>query len=98
MDDGSSYRRKRKYKNTKPASISRQNHNQISIVFCTESFTEEDNRFLADQLSDKWDLDARVRKYKDGTGWRIYIPQSQAKHFFDVIGPCPVPSMEYKWK
>jgi len=39
-----------------------------------------------------------VRKANSGTGWRIYIPQSQVEMFYEIIGDCPVSSMEYKWK
>jgi len=31
-------------------------------------------------------------------GWRLRLPQSQFAKFLAVIGPCPVESMEYKWK
>jgi hypothetical protein len=43
-------------------------------------------------------LNARTIPCQWGTGWRIKIPQAQARLFFDILGPCPVPEMAYKWK
>ncbi len=97
MDDGCSFRRKREHKKIN----FKHNNNQILITLCSESFSREDNLFLSQQLSDLFNLDARVRPYtgnNNGSGYRISIPQSQAQHFFEVIGDCPVPSLQYKWK
>ena len=47
---------------------------------------------------EQFEIKSTVRKFNRGTGWRIFLPQSQAQKFFSIIGPCPVPSMEYKWK
>jgi len=51
---------------------------------------------VAAQMLDKFGLDFKVRKYRDT--FRMFLPQSQAQHFFEVIGDCPVPSLQYKWK
>ena len=34
-----------------------------------------------------------------GSGYEMCLSetQQQVKLFYDIIGPCPVPSMEYKW-
>ena len=86
MDDGStSWRTDRKSK-------------QVRLVFCSESFTKEENEFLVCQLRSNFDLKASVKRCPSGSGYRIGIGQSSIVQFFDVIGPCPVPSMEYKWK
>jgi len=99
MDDGCSYRRKRKYaKAERCYKNSRRKDNQIVIFLCSESFSKEDQDFLVGQMNSKFNLGAKVSKYIHGTGWRIYIPQSQAGKFFNIIGTCPVPSMKYKWK
>lgn len=100
MDDGCSFRRKREreYKNTRAKTILRQNHNQIIISFASESFSKEDNERLVKQMREKFNLNAKVNKYCKGTGWRIGISQSDAQKFFETIGLCPVPSMQYKWK
>lgn len=50
------------------------------------------------QMEEQFEIKSTVRKFNRGTGWRIFLPQSQAQKFFSIIGPCPVPSMEYKWK
>lgn len=99
MDDGNSYKRKRKYHEQERChKHSRRKTNQIIVVFCSESFSKEDQEFLAKKMYKNFGIKATVRKYTDGTGWRIYIPQSQANLFYETIGPCPVPSMQYKWK
>jgi hypothetical protein len=105
MDDGTSYRRKRKYKTSgKWQQVKRRNENQIVISFACESFTKEDQEFLAGQLINNFGLRARVSECKTSQKsnrenyHRIFIPQSNADLFFNIIGECPVPSMEYKWK
>lgn len=59
---------------------------------------QKDQEFLAKQMFDKFGLNAKVCRAQTGTGWRIHLPQSQAQDFFKIIGPCPVPSLAYKWK
>lgn len=70
---------------------------QILLSFSSESFTKDENQFLAAQLM-KMGLNAKLQKTNSGTGWRVTINQSSVNDFFDMIGDCPVPSMEYKWK
>ncbi len=97
MDDGCSYYRKREYKkNGRYMKVNRRKNNQVCISLCTDCFTESDQRMVAAQMLDKFGLDFKVRKYKDT--FRMFLPQSQAQHFFEVIGDCPVPSLQYKWK
>ena len=84
MDDGCSQRRKRPSR-------------QIVITMCCESFTKDDQQFLVDQL-DSLSISSCVTTCNSGTGYRIKIRQSSADAFYNIIGPCPVPSMEYKWK
>lgn len=92
MDDGSSYRRKGYGRRSK----------QIVISFACESFTKEEQEFLAQQMLDKWGLMVNIRYYRIGsdgrTHYRMHLPQSQAEKFFNIIGPPPVPSLAYKWK
>lgn len=87
MDDGSSSFRPE-----------RTTSKQIRLCFCSESFVEKDQQRLCDQFKTKFDIDARLRPCPWGTGWRIHILQSHVQKFFDLIGPCPVPSLAYKWK
>jgi len=87
MDDGSSYQR-RKSNKTK----------QITITLCTECFTKENQQMLVDKINKEYGFKCTVVVSNDGTGWRIRLPQSQTALFYDIIGKCPVPSMEYKWK
>lgn len=86
MDDGSTYRR-RKNSNTE----------QIITTFCTESFSYNDNCLLKQKL-EHLGLYFNVVKCNFGTGWRLQLSQSQYKKFIEIIGQCPVKSMEYKWK
>ena len=88
LDDGCSTRRKGYGRKSR----------QILIVFCSESFTREEQEFLCGRIMDEHGLKTNVRPANSGTGWRIYIPQSNADLFYEIIGKCPVPSLEYKWK
>ena len=87
LDDGNSYRRR---KNSKIK--------QVIITFCSECFTKEEQQMISEKINNRYKLDCKVVPYSDGTGWRIKLPQSKTSLFYNIIGPCPVPSMEYKFK
>jgi len=87
MDDGNSYQRRKESK-TK----------QVDITFCCESFSKSEQIVLCDKLKDGYGIDSSIRKCQWGSGWRIHLSQNPTKIFYDVIGKCPVKSMEYKWK
>ncbi len=99
LDDGSSFYRKRnedKYWKLKGWT---QKKKQIIVQFCSESFTKEENEFLCNQLN-QMGLKCSVRENFSlgGSGYRIFVNQSSTNDFFNLIGPCPVDSMKYKWK
>lgn len=87
LDDGSSFQR-------------RKNSSKIQVVniFCSESFSKEDQEFLIEQLNSKYSLHAYLKKVNFGSGFRIEIGQSQAESFFRLIGSPPVEELAYKWK
>lgn len=68
------------------------------IIFCSESFTEEENQLLCDKINQSFDLGAKLAPCNSGTKWRVRIPQNRCNDFFNIIGKCPVPSLKYKWK
>lgn len=89
MDDGCSTLRKGLDRKSK----------QVFITMCSESFTKDEQQMLSEKIYGQYGLTMNVRKSNSGgTGWRIIIPQSQTCLFYEIIGPCPVPSLEYKWK
>ena len=89
MDDGwSSYVKNKRAKNGRTFIVG---------GFCTESFTRTENEFLCVHLK-AIGVNARVEKNNGGTGFRIKLNQSSFPSFFNLIGPCPVKSMDYKWK
>jgi hypothetical protein len=87
LDDGNSYQR-RKNSSTK----------QIVITLCSECFNKDDQQMIVEKINYIFGLVCTLKKVNYGTGYQIRIPQSQASLFYDIIGPCPVPSMKYKWK
>ncbi len=93
LDDGTSSWRNRKY----PKGW-KQRKEQVVLRLCSESFTKEDNQFLRDQMKTLFDISCSVTVAAAGTGWRVTVRQSAVPAFFEVIGPCPVPSLAYKWK
>lgn len=96
MDDGTSSYRIRSEPQYKSGEW-KQRVKSIRLSFCSESFTRSENEFLVEQLK-KLGVTAQVIPYPSGTGWRIKIPSSKTHDFFDVIGPCPVSSLAYRWK
>lgn len=91
MDDGhSSYRIRNGIKT-----------GQVTLVFCTECFTKDDQEMLCKKINAKFpSLNPTLNRCNTGTGWRIRIRQKEVNEFLRIIGPCPeeVPSMKYKWK
>jgi len=86
LDDGNSYVRK-----GRPTK-------QVCIVFCSESFTREDQELVSEKIWQKFGIKSSVRKTQWGTGWRTFIHQKYAGLFYEVIGHPPVASLAYKWK
>ncbi|MHA1468937.1 MAG: hypothetical protein ACTSSP_00095, partial [Candidatus Asgardarchaeia archaeon] len=93
MDDGTSYQR-RKNSSTK----------QVVIILCSECFTKDNQQMIVEKIDKEYGKICKVfpysYKYKGEyyKRHRIRVYQSQSSLFYDIIGSCPVPSMEYKWK
>lgn len=96
LDDGCSYysKKSKEYekKNWKMRKL------QVKIVFCSQSFTKEDQQILCDKINDKFQLGAKLTSTNSGTGWIIKISQKNANKFFDILGNTPVNKFAYKWK
>jgi hypothetical protein len=93
MDDGRSFQRRKEHHIKK----------QICIEFSCQSFTKDELQMLADKIYDKFSLKITPVLHQrhgiiKGTGMDMFVPQSQIELFYEIIGPCPVPSMQYKWK
>ena len=86
LDDGNSYIRK-----DRPTK-------QVCIVFCSESFTKDEQELLAAKIWRKFGVKCSVRKTQCGTGWRTFIHQKYADLFYEVIEKPVVDSLAYKWK
>jgi len=87
LDDGNSYQRR------KDSTVK-----QVIITLCSECFSEDNQQMIVDKVKDKFELKCKLKKVNYGTGYQIVINQSQVPLFYDIIGLCPVPSMQYKWK
>lgn len=83
MDDGCCYYRKQR--------------NSYIVIFCSESFSKEDNLFLVEQLC-SMGIKSTLRKINSGTGWRIRVSETSVPEFYKIIGECPVESLKYKWE
>lgn len=94
MDDGYSYIANRVGR--KP---------QLRIYFATQGFTGEDLTMLSKIIKEKFGLLVYPRYHQrhgkiKGTGYEMELStaKEQVELFYSIIGPCPVPSLEYKWK
>lgn len=69
------------------------------VEFCSESFSKEENLYLIKELRNlglnSW---LNKKKLKETIGYRIRLANSSVERFFQLIGPCPIQSLEYKWK
>ncbi|RDJ35078.1 MAG: hypothetical protein DWQ19_09590 [Crenarchaeota archaeon] len=73
--------------------------NSVRAVFCSESFHKNDQKMLVDKIHNMFpDLKLTLNKCNSGFGWRVGIKPNSLNIFYDIIGPCPVPSLAYKWK
>ena len=60
----------------------------------TLSFSETEQKILQKCLLQNFDIKSRIHWVTDG--FRLYIPQSDALKFCQIIGPHIIPSMTYK--
>ncbi len=97
MDDGYTYKAHRCYQNSK------YNHEELRMYFCTQSFEKDELFFLVDIIYKLFSIKMTPRMHKrnnktQGTGYEIEVKIKDVPLFYEVIGDCPVPSMQYKWK
>jgi hypothetical protein len=88
LDDGYSFFRKGKKKNT------------VYVGFSTQGFSKLDNEKLCQKINQKFDLNCKVaRSGSEKKRYYILLIQPKfTKKFFDIIGPPPIESLSYKWK
>lgn len=70
----------------------------VRLTFSSESFEYMDQFRLSEMINDQFKIKAKLTPVKTGFGWRIKILNESVEKFFDLIGPCPVPNLCYKWK
>ena len=68
-----------------------------NIVLSTQGFSRDEQESLCEQMNGRWNLSSRLQKSRSGSGWQIAIPVIRTKLFLEVVGPCPVESLQYKW-
>jgi len=95
MDDGYSY-----YFNKKSG---KKIYRYLRVMFCTQSFQKEELEMLCKKIKQATGLVMTLRFHQkngevSGTGYELALSQKQIIDFFDIIGPCPVSSLSYKWK
>jgi len=70
---------------------------QALARFCTEGFTKVDQEFLR-SLMKTIGLSTRLTNEKHGTGHRVEVQQGSYSKLMELLGPCPIESMQHKWK
>jgi hypothetical protein len=65
------------------------------VYLSTDGFNQSSLDHLCNEL-DKFGLLPSL--HKNDSNYRIYIPKYRTYKFFQVIGDCPLESMQYKWK
>lgn len=64
-------------------------------IFCTDSFTLEDNELLKNVLSEKFNINANVTKNGD-KHFRLHLYKDNVDKLNEIIKPYIIPSMLYK--
>jgi hypothetical protein len=82
-------------------------HKAGGITLYTNSFSNEDASLLIELLVRDCGIISNIHAHTPGKNSltkfpciakpTIYIPVFYAKWFLNIIGPCPVPSLQYKW-
>jgi len=67
---------------------------KAKCISCYTSFSPEDKARLKATLERVLSRDLITHE----NGNKIYINADAVKTLFDIVGPCPVPCYEYKWK
>lgn len=70
---------------------------RVEVGFSTQSFCVDDCELLRLKLREIG-LQSTLHKHSGGFERTVHLRASSILDFFDYIGQCPVPSMEYKWK
>lgn len=102
LDDGYSHYRKREYELEQKGWT--QNKEQVILGFCTECFNLEQQQKICDKINKTYNLGIKPRKIVWNNskelkeGYRLIVPQLKTNDFFNIIGNCPIKSLEYKWK
>ena len=73
---------------------SRKSHQTCSLLLNTQCFEEGEVMRLVQALKQRFDLDTRMRRQKEG--FQIFIPSSEARRFVEIIQPYLHTSMRYK--
>ena len=65
-----------------------------AIRLNTDSFCHEEQKSLADCLSENFHIKSRI--HKKGKWFNIYLPKVEAKKFKELVKPYVLPSFKYK--
>lgn len=65
-----------------------------ALRISTDSFTLKEQHLLQECLDKNFGIKTQI--HKKGDYWNLYIPQSEAKKFCNLIKPYIIPEMEYK--
>lgn len=100
MDDGYSYYVTKKWKTLN----GEHTRKYVRVYMCTQSFQRKELDMLCSKIKERFGLTfyprfhKRKEGVKQGSGYELELSIKDVQKFFSVIGPCPVASMEYKWK
>jgi len=65
------------------------------VRICTDSFSIEECDLIIEWFKERWDIDCHKRENRPNQ-YRIVLKSTSVSHFFSLITPYIVPSMEYK--
>jgi hypothetical protein len=74
------------------------NKSLIEAKFCAMGFQRDEQEFLVDLIKSTFGLAFTIRKADSGSKTDIWAPSSQYNNLIEILGECPIKSMEYKWK
>jgi len=70
------------------------------VKLCTDSFSEKSCDNIVEWFKDKWNIDSHKRRVRIGSNgkaqYRIVLKSTSVSHFFSLITPHIVPTLQYK--
>lgn len=64
--------------------------------FCTQGFTLDENRALAEWFKNRWEIEPEIRPTHEGRLYQLHFDNDDSEKLFEIIAPYVHSDLEYK--